>query len=144
MRFWDSSAIVPLLLNEPKTQECRRLIADDPELTVWWCSRIECASAIERRQREGTASSTMADAGYQQLEELATDWSVVAPSDALAQTAIRLLRVHELRAADAMQLAAAISSSLGDPASLPFVCLDQRLRDAASREGFPLVPQRQT
>jgi hypothetical protein len=50
-----------------------------------------------------------------------------------------LLRVHDLRAADALQLAAAIAAAEGQPASLELVCLDDRLIRAAEREGFPIV-----
>jgi predicted nucleic acid-binding protein len=55
------------------------------------------------------------------------------------QTAIRLLRVHPLRTADALQLAAAIAAAEDHPATLPFVTLDERLAQAAEREGFPVA-----
>jgi predicted nucleic acid-binding protein len=142
MRFWDTSALVPLLLHEPETERCRRLIADDPELAVWWCTFIECVSAIERRRRERTASQSMAAEAYRQLHELAADWAIVGPSEILAQAATRALRVHTLRAADAMQLAAAMVCAEGIPGSVPVVCLDQRLRDAAILEGFPVAPEK--
>jgi hypothetical protein len=70
---------------------------------------------------------------------LAAAWGEVMANDTLRRTAIRLLRGHALRSADALQLAAAIASADGDPGSLPFVTLDDRLAEVASREGFPLV-----
>jgi hypothetical protein len=55
---------------------------------------------------------------------------------------MRLLRVHPLRAADSLQLAAAVVASEGDPGELPFVCLDEKLAQAASREGFVCLEAR--
>jgi hypothetical protein len=47
-----------------------------------------------------------------------------------------------LRAADALQLAAALVWCQGDPLQHGFVCLDQRLREAARREGFTALPNK--
>jgi hypothetical protein len=51
----------------------------------------------------------------------------------------RLLRVHPLRAADSLQLAAALAIAGDDPAELGFVCLDQRLVEAARKEGLDVL-----
>jgi predicted nucleic acid-binding protein len=75
----------------------------------------------------------------ERLRRLAVAWQEVLPVDPVRTTAQRLLRVHPLRAADALQLAAAVVASEHDAASLPFVCLDDRLAEAAAREGFPVV-----
>lgn len=53
---------------------------------------------------------------------------------------MRLLRIHELRAADALQLAAALVLAVFDPKTLPFVTLDACLATAAEREGFAVLP----
>ena len=58
------------------------------------------------------------------------------------KSAIRILRVHPLRAADALQLAAAIAAAEDNPATLPFVTFDDRLGQAAARDGFVVVPSR--
>jgi predicted nucleic acid-binding protein len=52
---------------------------------------------------------------------------------------VRFLRVHRLRAADALQLAAAFTAAERRPVSLRVVTLDERLADAARKEGFALV-----
>jgi hypothetical protein len=49
------------------------------------------------------------------------------------------LRVHPLRAADALQLAAAYIAAERRPSSLELVILDDRLAAAARREGFVLL-----
>jgi predicted nucleic acid-binding protein len=52
---------------------------------------------------------------------------------------VRFLRVHSLRAADALQLAAAFIAAERRPPSLEVITLDERLADAARKEGFALV-----
>ena len=135
MRFWDTSAIVPLLVVEAATPMASRVLRDDPELVVWWGTGTECVSAIAREERSGL----LADEAIDRLEVLSEAWLEVAASNAVRRTAARLLRVHSLRAADSLQLAAAIVASEGDPRTLPFVTLDTRLAEAASREGFPVI-----
>jgi hypothetical protein len=70
---------------------------------------------------------------------LALNWHEVAPSESLRRSAERLLRVHSLRAADSLQLAAALVAANHDPQSIEFVCLDARLAAAAQREGFAVL-----
>jgi predicted nucleic acid-binding protein len=135
VRFWDTSAIVPLLVAEVATPMASRVLRDDPELVVWWGTGTECISAIAREERIGL----LADEAIDRLDVLSEAWLEVAASIAVRRTAARLLRVHSLRAADSLQLAAAIVASEGDPRTLPFVTLDTRLAEVASREGFPVV-----
>ncbi len=139
MTFWDASAIVPLLVTEPDSAALLSLLEHDPELLVWWGTPVECTSALARREREGAlAAAEVADAA-ERLRSISQAWQEVLPADSVRAAAQRLLRVHPLRAADALQLAAAVVASEHDPASLPFLTLDDRLRDAARREGFPDV-----
>ncbi|MDP9191010.1 MAG: hypothetical protein M3P06_04825 [Acidobacteriota bacterium] len=80
-----------------------------------------------------------AAAARSRLNRFAATWQEVQPSDLLRERALRFLRVHELRAADALQLAAGVAAAEERPATLAFVCLDDRLAAAAEREGFPLI-----
>jgi predicted nucleic acid-binding protein len=73
------------------------------------------------------------------LDRFAATWQEVQPSEVLREHALRFLRVHELRAADALQLAAGVAAAEDRPTTLAFVCLDDRLAAAAEREGFPLA-----
>ena len=142
MRFWDASAIVPLMLDEPGSNALLDLLERDAAIVVWWGTQVECASAIARREREGVLGRADAAAALGRLKTISNSWSEVVASDAVRNTALRLLRVHPLRAADSLQLAAAVVSAEGDPSILPFVCLDDRLGEAAGREGFPALPAR--
>jgi predicted nucleic acid-binding protein len=108
-------------------------------MLVWWGTPVECVSALARREREGALANADATRAIDRLRRIAAGWQEVLPYDGVRSAAQRLLRVHPLRAADALQLAAAILASEHEPESLEFVCLDERLNDAAGREGFPVV-----
>jgi len=135
VRFWDSSALVPLCLEQPRSAEVRAGHGDDPGMVVWWGSTIECASAIARLHREGHLDGRQEAQARRLLTALGASWFEVQPSDALREQALRILRLHPLRAADAMQLAAALEWS-GSPATGGFITFDERLSAAAQREGF--------
>ncbi|MGH7561729.1 MAG: type II toxin-antitoxin system VapC family toxin [Gemmatimonadales bacterium] len=135
MRFWDSSALVPLCLEQPRTPEARKALAEDPELVLWWGSSIECASAIARLHRDGRLNAAAEAAARELLDTLRMSWFEMQPGDSVREQALRLLRLHALRASDALQLAAALEWS-GTPANGVFMTFDERLRAAAHREGF--------
>jgi hypothetical protein len=136
LRFWDSSAIVPLIVAEASTEEMQAIAADDPVMCVWWGTEIECVSALGTLEREDLVPLASTVEALERLDLLAEAWNEVQPLAALRRTARRLLRVHALRAADALQLAAAVIAAEGVPASLAVVTLDERLAAAAWREGF--------
>jgi predicted nucleic acid-binding protein len=139
MRFWDSSAIVPLLVREPSTLGALTEVEQDGEIIVWWATQVECVSAVARLEREARLDGPGTVNAIERLDELVRAWQEVQPVDRIRQTATRLLRVHGLRAADAFQLSAAISASEDRPGSLPIVTLDDRLAQAAEREGFKVI-----
>lgn len=139
MNFWDASAVVPLLNAETATPVLREVFRRDPDMLVWWGTGIECISAISRREREGVLSDAAAREALLRLDALALAWKEVEPSDLVRATARRLLRVHPLRAADGLQLAAAAVAAESEPSSLSLLSLDDRLVAAARREGFTVV-----
>jgi predicted nucleic acid-binding protein len=139
VRFWDSSAVIPLLIVERRTDAAQALVATDRVMTVWWGTEVECVSAIARQERREGLSQEAMQGALGLLETLVDEWDEMQPNASLRRTARRLLRVHDLRAADGLQLAAAIDASEGNPAALPFVTLDLRLADAARREGFSVI-----
>lgn len=139
MKFWDASAIVPLLMIEASTRQVRALVAKDPVMLVWWGTEVECASAIARLERDGALDEPGVTRAFERLKQLAGGWHEVDPSDAVREAAVRFLRVHPLRAADSLQLAAAFVAAERRPASLAVITLDDRLAVAARKEGFALV-----
>jgi len=143
VRFWDTSAIVPLLVSEESTESARQLYGADPQMIVSWLTPVECASAIARAEHDALLSQSEATEAFARLDEVALVWREVEPSGDVREAARRLLRVHRLRAADALQLAAATLAAERRPASLTLVTLDDRLEAAALKEGFVvLVPGR--
>ena len=139
MRFWDASAIVPLLLREPASAVVHDLYRSDPHLLVWWSTELECVSAVSRRERDGTVDARGVGVALERLDRLRRRWDEMQPVPEIRDQARRLLRVHPLRAGDALQLAAAQRGCEYQPATLPFVCLDRRLSDATAREGLPVL-----
>ncbi len=139
MRFWDSSAIVPLVVREDTSAALRRMVDEEAAMAVWWATPVECVSAIARRERAEHAGSETATAALATLADLASSWVEVSPTDVVRDDARRLVRVHDLRAADAFQLAAARVAADGQPGTQPLVTLDERLALAASREGFRVL-----
>jgi predicted nucleic acid-binding protein len=139
MKYWDSSALVSIVVEEPRTPLLRTMRQDDPEQTVWCLSEVEIAAALARREREGADAGPI-ETAREGLSKLVRRWRPVTAVEAVRARALRLVRTHPLRAADALQLAAALVASDDKPEGMPFVCLDDRLRDAARREGFPVLP----
>lgn len=139
MKFWDASAITPLLTEEPTRDRLLSLLDDDIDILVWWGTPIEIASALARREREGLLTADEVTEALIKAHKLAQGWHEIVPSDSIRRTAERILRAHPLRAADSLQLAAALVASEHDPASIEFVCLDSRLASAAQREGFLVI-----
>jgi hypothetical protein len=139
VKFWDASAIVPLLLAEITTQSLQALARRDSDMLVWWGSQVECASALARLERSALLDAKGVILAFDRLKQLADGWHEIEPSELVRENALRFLRVHSLRAADALQLAAAFLAAERRPSSLEVVTLDERLADAARREGFELV-----
>ena len=139
MRFWDSSAVMPLLVGEAVHRSVLSEIERDPEMIVWWATQLECVSALAVSTRDAKLDSAGMTAAVDRLDGLIRAWQEIQPADRVRQTATRLLRVHVLRAGDALQLGAAIAAAEDRPASLEVVTLDDRLAKAAQREGFKVV-----
>jgi predicted nucleic acid-binding protein len=138
--LWDSSALVPLLLPEARSEVLTRLLAADSEPVIWWGTPLECQSAIQRRHRERPLLQAELTAASDRLRLIVQHADSIAPSDDIRRRAARLLSFHPLRAADALQLAAALIWCEEQPHGEAFVSLDDRLRDAALREGFAVQP----
>ncbi|MEK7409512.1 MAG: type II toxin-antitoxin system VapC family toxin [Acidobacteriota bacterium] len=141
MSFWDPSSILPLILDEPASPVVREIMKSQEATTVWWGTLVECHSALERRSRTGLMSGDQKRQALQLLRQLARAWHETLPTTLLRERALRLLALHDLRAADSLQLAAALVWSGEQPHGRAFVCLDSRLRASAEHEGFTVLPE---
>ena len=146
MRFWEASAVAALCLEESRSPDLDRLLRKDPRMTVWWATPVECASAIARHRRAGTLSAAEEDAAFDVLDRLSSVWYEIQAGRLVRSYAFRVLRVHPLKAADALQLAAALvwagTPASGAAPSAEFVTLDDRLAEAARLEGLAVLPGR--
>jgi predicted nucleic acid-binding protein len=142
VRFWDSSAIVQLYVEQGLQKPTRRLYVEDEDVVVWWATPVECVSAFIRYRREGGYSEEQMRRVLKRFSAHSRRWDQILPVPVLREEAQRLLQRHVLRAADALQLAAAWLAADQKPDSLEFVSLDERLRRAAEKEGYRvLVPE---
>jgi predicted nucleic acid-binding protein len=141
VKFWDSSALLPLCISEPRSATIRHIAQQDEAMAVWWATVLECQSAVARLRREGSLSAGDEDQVREDLVELQQAWTEMEPSDEIRSLAGQLLLRHPLRAADSLQLAAALLWAGRSPGGMEFVCLDARLREAARGEGFKVAPE---
>ncbi|MDX1584870.1 MAG: type II toxin-antitoxin system VapC family toxin, partial [Thermoanaerobaculia bacterium] len=121
MRYWDASALVPLVVAEDSSKRVRALLRDDPAIVTWAWTRIEIVSAIERRAREGTLSREMRRECLSRFEAFAEHWDEIVDLLAVRTRAMTILARQEVRAADAAQLAAAMLLAEDDPSSIELV-----------------------
>lgn len=138
--FWDSSALVPVLLPEARSIELTSLLGSDGEPVLSWVSPLECQSAIYRRHRETPLPTPLLNQALERLEALFQDADVIVATDEVRKRASRLLALHPIRSSDVLQLAAALVWCEEQPAGEKFVSLDETLREAARREGFTVLP----
>ncbi len=138
--FWDTSAVIPTLVPEAHSATTASLLRSDRQVTLWWVSPVECQSALHRQHREDKLSPSQLNEALVRLRGLIEDADFIAPTGGLRERAGRLVAVYPLRAADALQLAAALVWCNEAPQGDSFVCLDDRLREAARREGFTILP----
>ncbi len=137
--FWDTSAIVPLCCFQPQTRKARQAYRFFPRMIVWWATGVECSSALFRLEREQELSAQDTQQALQALQKHRQHWAEITPTDGIRSLAERLLRAQPLRAADALQLSAALVWCASNPRDRTFVCGDGRLLEAAEKVGFNVI-----
>jgi predicted nucleic acid-binding protein len=140
VRFWDSSAVVPLIVAQSASPLADGWLAQDPEVALWTMTPMELTSALRRLVREGSLGEKEAAVAESRADELVRASHVVINIETVKLQARRLLRLHTLRAADALQLAAALEWAGGRAMGRCLHTLDAQLARAAMREGFDVVP----
>jgi len=140
VRFWDSSAVVPLLIQQERSSRAAAWVSGDDAMVMWTLTPVEVVSALRRLVREGALSEDAARVAEVRLGEMLDRSHIVIDVEAVKSLAARLLRLHPLRAFDALQLGAALHWTEGSPQGRTLHTLDNRLAQAAEREGF-LVPK---
>jgi predicted nucleic acid-binding protein len=141
MMFWDSSAILPLCVDESYSEQMKSYLMKDPHMAVWWAAFLECVSAFARLQREGLFSDEEMRNTKTPLDVLSQSWTEIMPSRELRDQAVILISLHPLKSADSLQLASARIWAEYKTSKYSFVCLDRTLRKAAQKEGFQVLPE---
>lgn len=141
MKFWDTSALVPLVVDEPATTTVRQILSRDHDLVVWMLTSVELLSAFGRLGRQATGLEDVVPGLRADAIGLVARCATVTDIDGVRRRAERLVGVHPLAAADAMQLAAALVASGDRPERLEFVTLDTQLARCAQLEGFRVLGQ---
>jgi uncharacterized protein len=139
MRFWDTSALVPLILDEPASARMRAVFAEDPNILTSAFTPIEIASAVWRRRHAGELSVAAHQEADALFADLSTSWVELPVSQDAIDAAMGAMSRHSLRAGDALQLGTAIVAA-GSASKGHFVTLDDQLIAAARAEGFPVLP----
>lgn len=136
--FWDSSALVPLCVQQQASPTVRRL-AKQYGIVAWWSTAVEVRSAFARLRRLGDLSQSGLALAEASLDRLRAGWQEVRPDDTLRTRAESLLHRFPLSAADALQLAAALMWAGEFPRGRAFLCGDTRLLEAARELGFQAI-----
>ncbi len=139
MKFWDTSALAPLIVDEPTTPAIRRLLAQDAEVVVWMLTSVELLSVLGRLGRTATSLDDLIPTLRSDATSLLRHVTTVTDVDGVRRRAERLVGVHPLAAADAMQLGAALVACGDRPERLTFVTLDKTLGRSAQLEGFRVL-----
>lgn len=141
MKFWDTSALVPLIVDEAATPEVVRVLTDDRDVVVWMLTSVELLSTLGRLGRAASELADLLPGVRLDALDLFRKWAAVTHVEGVRRRAERLVGVHPLTAADAMQLGAALLASGDRPETLDFVTLDQPLARCAQLEGFRVHPK---
>jgi len=139
VRFWDTSALLPLVVTEPETARAERWLREDPGVLVWTLTRVELLAALARRRREEPATARRMAGARAEVLSAWEQWIEITALEPVRRHAERLVETHPLRSAAALQIAAAIVAAEGRPESLDFVTFDRRQAEAAEREGFGVL-----
>lgn len=137
--FWDTSGVVPLCCFQPQTAQARQVARTYSRQVVWWGTVVEVISSLNRLTRDGTLKVKESKQACARLDYLRRRWNEVQPTEEVRDRAERLLGTHRLRAADALQLAAALVWCGDRPRSRHFISADSNLSDAAEAEGFTVI-----
>ncbi len=139
MRFWDTAALGPLVVAERGTRRAERWLRADPDVVVWTLTRLELLAALARRRRAEPRATRSLVAARREVLSAWERWSEVTAVDVVRRHAERVVETHPLRAADALQIGAALVAAEEDPGAIEFVTLDRVQAEAAEREGFHVL-----
>lgn len=137
--FWDTSAIVPLCCFQSQSAQARQVVRRYGRQIVWWATPVEAVSSVQRLVRDGELTIKQSQQVLARLDYLRQRWNEIQPTEEVRELAERLLGRHKLRAADALQLAAALVWCNNRTRGRYFIGADGNLLAAAASEGFTII-----
>ncbi len=137
--YFDTSAIVPLLVREPSTEQCQRLWNESTQVVTVRLFYLEAAAALGRAVRMGRLDADQLSQANAALDVLVNQIAIVEISAHVARLAGRLSQHHGLRGYDAVHLAGAMTIADDD---VVLVTGDAELAAAAASSGLAVsVPR---
>lgn len=134
--YFDTSAFVPLLIDEPTSQACGDLWDAADRLVTTRLTHVEAAASLAMAERLGRITSEEHDAGRERLTELWPEADVVELDEQLMTAAGRAAMTHRLRGDDSVHFAAAVAVN---DEYLVAAAGDRRLLDAWRTDGVAVV-----
>ena len=138
MAFWDSSALVPLCVNERRSQEAGRLWNLFSEKWIWRETPVEIESSLARLRRETILDEARFSKARVRLQVIERDLISVSYEPRLTEIARSFPALLGLRSLDSLQLASALIWCNEFPRNKDFVSGDARLLQAAESLGFAI------
>lgn len=112
--FFDTSALIPLVVHEMSTPLCRRIFDGEPEVAVSRVTLAEASAALALAERRGRIVGDEWDRVWAEFLSLWDSLIVVEVSAALVETAAELARPYGLKGFDAIQCASALAIASDD------------------------------
>lgn len=134
--FFDTSALLPLVVEEPSTPLCQRLWEDADSVVVSRLAYVETAAALALAERVDRVTDEQVSSAWDSFLELWPQVHVVDADESVIETAAGLTRPHGLRGYDAVQCASAVA--IADEETVA-ASGDRRLLDAWGRLGVAVA-----
>ncbi len=138
MAFWDSSAIVPLSVNEKSSRLARNLWRQFAKNFVWSESVVEVSSAFARLEREGKINKPTRLKLENRLLFVEAQWVKIETTSRIIEIGRTFPALYGLKAMDCLQLAAALVWCNEYPKNRNFIAGDGKLLKAAESAGFTI------
>ena len=134
--YFDTSAIVPLLIEEDGSERAASLWNSSDRIVSVRLFYLETRAALAQAQRLGCITARNLRAVVDELDALLAEMDIVEVDETLAHRAGSLSEVHPLRGHDAVHLAAA--ERLRDP-SVVLVAGDTALLETGTSVGIAVA-----
>jgi predicted nucleic acid-binding protein len=137
--YLDTSALVKLYIDEAESTAVKQRVEVARIVSTSRVAYVEARAGIARKFREAELSKTEYKHMIEDLEEDWQSYFIVEVSESITKLAGQLVHRNPLRGFDAIHLASALFLKNRTHLELSFACVDERLKDAARREGLTII-----